>query len=126
MKRFPTSGETSKMILSLKIFPALLAATLFIPAMAAGPAEVPRRIEFRVGQYAYEPSEINLKRGEPVILVLKSKDVTHGFLFRELAVSVELKKGRVAEVPLPPTETGSFSRVQPLLRRRSPFHDSWN
>jgi hypothetical protein len=36
MKSFPASGETSKMILSLKIFPALLAATLFIPVMAAG------------------------------------------------------------------------------------------
>ena len=96
------------MIWDLRIFTALLAATILIPAMAAGPAEVPRRIEITASQYAFEPSEINLKRGEPVILVLKSKDVTHGFLFRELGVSVELKKGRVAEVPLTPTAAGNF------------------
>ena len=42
------------MILSLKIFPALLAATLFIPVMAEGPAEVPRALKSQGAQLQRE------------------------------------------------------------------------
>ena len=108
MKILMTSGETSKMNLSFKIFPMLLTVAFLIPSMAARPAEVPRRIEVTARQYSFEPSEINLKRGEAVILAIKSKDVTHGFLLKEFGVNVELKKGRVTEVPLTPTEKGTF------------------
>jgi len=59
-------------------------------------------------RFSYEPSEITLKKGEPVILMLKSEDVTHGLAIEELGIKTEVKKGETEEVALTPTETGSF------------------
>jgi heme/copper-type cytochrome/quinol oxidase subunit 2 len=38
----------------------------------------PQRIEITAKRFAFEPGEITLKKGQPVVLVLKSADVAHG------------------------------------------------
>ena len=60
---------------------------------ASGQA-APRRIEITAKRFDFTPAEITLKRGEPVVLVLKSADVPHGLRFRELGVTVNAGKGQ--------------------------------
>jgi cytochrome c oxidase subunit II len=68
----------------------------------------PRRIEVVSNRFAFIPGEITLKKGQPVVLVLKSNDVAHGLRFRELSVDVKVGKGGSAEVRFTPENTGDF------------------
>lgn len=70
--------------------------------------ESPRRIDITAKQFAFEPSEITLKKGQPVVLVIKSADVAHGLRFRELNLNVKVDKGGTAEMPFTPDKTGDF------------------
>jgi cytochrome c oxidase subunit II len=92
-----------------KIVATIFAALLFCVPLFAGP-EAPRRVEITASKFAYSPNEITLKKGEAVVLVLKSTDVTHGLVIPELDIAVtEIKKGKDAEIPLTPTKTGRFT-----------------
>ena len=85
---------------------ALAAATCFTPALAA--QTTPRRIVIEAKRFSYDPGEITLKKGEPVILVLKSRDVAHGLRFRDLNVDMKVKAGGTEEVEFTPMQTGDF------------------
>jgi cytochrome c oxidase subunit 2 len=69
---------------------------------------VPRHVEVTAKRFAFEPTEITLKKGEPVDLVLKSTDVPHGLRFRELNVEVKVGKGGTSDVRFTPSQTGTF------------------
>src|SRR5262245_29128006 len=71
-------------------------------------ADEPKRIEITAKRFAFEPSEIALKKGEPVVLVLHSEDVTHGIKFKELGVQAEISKGTPSELKLTPDQAGDF------------------
>jgi cytochrome c oxidase subunit 2 len=73
-----------------------------------GRAEGPKRIEITAKRFTYEPGEITLKKGQSVVLVIKSMDVTHGFRVRELNVDVKIPGGAPKEVQLTPQKTGDF------------------
>lgn len=89
---------------------------LLIGIMVAGvfstravyPQASPRRIEITAKRFAFEPVEITLKKGQPVVLVLGSKDVAHGIRFRELNLDVKVRAGGAAEVQFTPDKTGDF------------------
>jgi len=68
----------------------------------------PRTIDITVKRFSYDPGEITLKKGEPVVLVLKSADVAHGLRIRELNVNVKVKAGGTAQVQFTPEKTGDF------------------
>jgi cytochrome c oxidase subunit 2 len=68
----------------------------------------PRRIEVVSNRFAFIPGEITLKKGQPVVLVLKSNDVAHGLHFRELNVDIKVGKGGTAEVSFTPETAGDF------------------
>jgi len=68
----------------------------------------PQRIEITAKRFEFGPGEITLKKGQPVILVLKSADVAHGISIRELNVLVKVGKGGTAEVQFTPDKTGDF------------------
>jgi cytochrome c oxidase subunit 2 len=87
---------------------ALLALLLSLASVSVGQGSSARRIEITASRFSYNPSEITLKKGEPVTLALTSTDVTHGLSIKELGVKVELKKGQTEEVPLTPDKTGVF------------------
>ena len=70
--------------------------------------EAPRQIEITAKRFEYAPAEITLKKGQPVVLVLKSEDVAHGLRFRDLNLNVEVKKGGSAELKFTPDKTGDF------------------
>jgi cytochrome c oxidase subunit 2 len=73
-----------------------------------GQAGSPRRIEITASRFKYDPDKITLKKGEPVILVLRSTDVTHGLKVPEMNVKAEIKKDKVTEIQITPEETGHF------------------
>lgn len=69
----------------------------------------PRHIEITASRFSYSPSEITLKKGEPVVLELRSTDVTHGLVIKDLGVKTEIKKGKAAEsVEFTPMTVGTF------------------
>jgi len=93
------------------IVPALFVwtfAALAMSAPAAWAQSAPRRIEVTAKRFAFSPSEITVKEGQPVVLVLKSEDVAHGIRFRELDVNLKVKAGGTAEVQFTPEKTGDF------------------
>jgi cytochrome c oxidase subunit 2 len=49
-----------------------------------------------------------LKKGEPVVLVLKSADVAHGIRFKELGIETKIGKGQTSELAFTPDKTGTF------------------
>ena len=91
------------------LIPLLLIGAAFVPLKSNVRAqESPRRIEVTAKQFSFEPSEITVKKGEPVVLVIKSADVAHGLRFRELNLNVKVDKGGTAELPFTADKTGDF------------------
>jgi cytochrome c oxidase subunit 2 len=91
--------------------PILLAGILISASFSAYPAHAqnaPRRIEITAKRFSYEPGEITLKKGQPVVLVLTSADVAHGIRIRELGVDVKLAAGGTQEVHFTPQKTGDY------------------
>ena len=79
---------------------------LSIPVAPAQPE--PRRITVTAKRFSFDPSDITLKKGQSVVLVLTSADVAHGVRFRELNVEVKVAKGATSEVQFTPQKTGDF------------------
>jgi len=69
----------------------------------------PKRVEVTATRFSFSPAEITLKKGEPVVLVLKSTDVAHGLRFRELHVDMNVRAGGFTEVRFTPDKTGEFT-----------------
>jgi cytochrome c oxidase subunit II len=90
--------------------PALfLAAVFFAWTLAAGRTQSPQRIEVISKRFTYEPDVITLKRGQPVVLVMRSSDVTHGLKVEELNIkSDEIKKDKDTEIEFTPEEVGHY------------------
>jgi len=91
----------------LVAFVALVAATVSSTRIVRAQAP-PKRIEVTAKRFAYEPGEITLKKGQPVVLVIKSLDVAHGLRFRELNLDAKIDKGGSAELSFTPDKTGDF------------------
>lgn len=96
-----------KKFMPMFLLVAVLTATLsFTPMVRAQAA--PRTIDITVKRFSYDPGEITLKKGEPVVLVLKSLDVAHGLRFRDLGINIKVKAGGTAEAQFTPEKTGDF------------------
>ena len=94
-----------------RMLPALLAGIVLavvFSSSAAWAQQAPQKIEVTAKRFEFTPSEITLKKGQPVVLELKSEDVAHGIRFRELDVNVKVKAGGTAEVKFTPEKTGDF------------------
>lgn len=92
----------------LVLFCAALAIVGMVSTHFVRAQEAPKRIEVTAKRFEFQPGEITLKKGQPVVLVLKSEDVAHGLRFRELNVDVKVAKGGTAEVQFTPDRTGDF------------------
>ncbi len=78
------------------------------PASLARAQTAPRRIEVTAKRFEFEPGEITLKKGQPVVLVLNSKDAAHGLRFRELNVDIKVGANGTKEVQFTPDKIGDF------------------
>jgi cytochrome c oxidase subunit 2 len=81
---------------------------LSLANLSAWGESVPRRIEVSAKRYSYDPAEITLKMGQPVVLVVKSADVAHGIRFRDLNVEVSVRAHNTAQVQFTPQKAGDF------------------
>ncbi len=68
-----------------------------------------KEIEVIAKKYAFMPSEIRLKKGEPVVLKLKSLDRQHGFNCRELGIREDINPDKITDVHLIPEKAGTFA-----------------
>jgi cytochrome c oxidase subunit 2 len=88
---------------------AFFAAVSLFAIAHAGYAETPRRIEIIAKRFTYDPDVITLKKGEPVVLVMHSVDVTHGIKVDELNLkSDDVEKGKQTEIRFTPEKTGHY------------------
>lgn len=83
----------------------LIAGAFGAAALAEPPEQV---IKITAKRFEYNPKEITLKKGVPVVLEFTSLDRLHGFKCQELGVRADIKPGQVARVPLNPQKVGNF------------------
>jgi len=74
----------------------------------ANAAAEPRVIEIKAKKFAFSPSEITLKKGEPVILRLSTEDRTHGFLLKPLKIDTDITPGKATDIAVTPTASGQY------------------
>ena len=78
------------------------------PTGSSSAQEAARVIEIHAKRFSFTPSEITIKKGETVKLVLTSEDVTHGLVIPDLHVNAKITKGHLTEVMITPNTTGDF------------------
>jgi cytochrome c oxidase subunit 2 len=89
----------------------ILAIALFAVSSAwrlSHAQDPPRRIEIVAKRFEFSPGEITLKKGDPVTLVLTSKDVQHGLKLDAFNQVLIAKKGESSQVEFTPAEAGDF------------------
>ena len=90
----------------LSSFVALLTAACLPTQVRA--QDAPQRIEITAHRFAFNPGEITVKKGQPVVLVMHSTDVEHGLRIRDFGVNVQIKPGKTLEVKFTPNKVGDF------------------
>ncbi len=93
------------------ILHSLFAASLFAQLCFVSNANAqgtPHRVEVTAKRFTFTPGELTLKKGEPVVLVLTSEDVTHGIRIKELGIDLKATKGQTSEFAFTPSTTGDF------------------
>jgi len=93
----------------LKSIPATLSLSvaLFF-ATFTGHAESAKTITISASKFQFEPNDITVKKGEEVVMIIQSQDVTHGLLLKDFGVKTEIKKGQSTEVKFTPQTAGTF------------------
>ena len=86
-------------------------ATLVRAQEAASAAVEPQVIEISAKKYEFSPSEITLKKGEPVILRLTSADRVHGFMSKPLKIDTDIADGKTTDVAVNPDTAGNFTVI---------------
>ncbi len=71
----------------------------------------PKTIAITAHRYAFEPAQITLKKGEPVVLKLNSADVVHGFYLKPLKIDEIIEPGKTTEVKVTPQVAGTFTTI---------------
>ena len=95
----------------LVLFLFLIAMSAFTARFRAAGAETPRVVTITAKRFEFSPDQITLKKGEPVKLVLRSEDVTHGFYMKALGIDTDIPAGETAEVTLTPQTAGKFTTI---------------
>jgi cytochrome c oxidase subunit II len=96
---------------SQKIRRIVIAVVACCSLMAVGAGSTttkPREIEIAAKRYSFNPSEVTLKKGEPVTLVFQTDDVTHGFILPELKLKGEIHKNHPLKITVQPDTVGTF------------------
>lgn len=76
-----------------------------------GRAQTPKVIPITVKRFEYSVKEVRLKKGEPVVLLLKSEDVTHGMFCRALKIDSDIPPGQETRVAVTPQQAGEFTAI---------------
>lgn len=94
-------------VLLLLLSAALGAATLAAAVRAGSSSEKVIRVTAK--KFEFTPSEITVKKGEPLVLELTSADRGHGFYLPDFGVEAKLKPGAITRVSFTPEKAGKFN-----------------
>ena len=72
---------------------AIATAAVLMPHPAAAADRPIHEIQLLAGKFAFDPPAIQVTAGEPVRLVIRSKDSVHGFSIPKLKIDVRIPKG---------------------------------
>lgn len=96
----------------------LLAAACGIALAVAAPktrlvhaSDDPKVIQISAKKFEFTPSQITLKKGEPVILRLTSSDRVHGFLSKPLKIDTDIPNDSTKDVAITPDTAGDFTII---------------
>ena len=95
----------------------LLAGALGITLATVAPkgnvarADNPKVIEITAKKFEFSPSEITIKKGEPVILRLTSSDRVHGFMSKPLKIDTDIPSDTTKDVAVTPDTAGSYTVI---------------
>jgi len=92
------------------VLPALFVATLTTPRKAAAQGG-PRVIDITAKRFGFTPNQVTVKKGETVILRLKSEDVTHGFFTRAFKIDEEIEPGKTTDVTVTGQNPGTYTII---------------
>jgi cytochrome c oxidase subunit 2 len=96
----------------------LIAGALFMSAtiisglalyVRANALTAEREIHITAKKFDFTPDNINLKKGEPVVLVVSSQDRKHGFNLRAFGIRADVNPGGTTRIRLTPDKTGKFT-----------------
>jgi cytochrome c oxidase subunit II len=71
----------------------------------------PKVIEIIAKKFEFSPSQITLKKGEPVILRLSSSDRVHGFMSKPLKIDTDIPADKTEDVAVTPDTAGDFTVI---------------
>ena len=93
----------------MKNFLIFLSVSLFLGVASASFAQLPtQEISVIAKQYAFYPSQIVVRQGQPVRLYLTSTDVLHGLYLPDFKINREIRKGEITAVDFVPNKAGTF------------------
>ena len=87
---------------------SVVLATVAAVASSPARADEPRVVAVTAKRFEFEPKEIHVKKGEPVVLEVTSRDVTHGFFSRKFGFDEDLAPGKTVRVPIRADEAGPY------------------
>jgi cytochrome c oxidase subunit 2 len=86
----------------------LFAAVVPLAALTRSAQSQERVVKILARKFTYEPDEIALKAGEPVVLELTTADVHMGLKCVELGLRADILPGQVTRLHLTPMKAGDF------------------
>ena len=69
---------------------------------------VASRVALKVNKFSFTPSELRLKTGVAVTLMLSTEDFVHGFSVPDFNTRIDLVPGKTVELTLTPNRAGRF------------------
>jgi len=66
-------------------------------------------IKLTAKKFDYSPSEITVKKGEPVVIEISSQDVRHGFTLPDFGIRTDIQPGSVKRISFTPDKAGRFA-----------------
>ena len=84
-----------------------------VPSMInlIGASDNPKVIEITAKKFEFTPTQITLKKGEPVILRLTSADRVHGFMSKPLKIDTDIPNDKSKDVAVTPDTAGDFTII---------------
>ena len=98
-----------KALVVLIAYTAAAAAAGPVATGSAAPGD--KVIKLTVRKFEYSPSEITVKKGEPIELEVSSQDVKHGFSIPDFGIRTDVKPGSVNRIRFTPDKAGRFAFV---------------
>lgn len=86
----------------------MLVLLSFASALQAGTNSSPQVFTITAKRFSFQPAEITVESGRPVMLQVTSEDVTHGLKCNDLKFNIAVHKGRTTELTFTPHQVGRF------------------